>query len=427
MQKTICISADDYGLTRGITDSILQTADSGVLTQVSILANGYAVEYALEEWEKRKHTLTLSLHVNLTEGKALSNPNDVPLLVHPDGTFRRSAARLLLVSLAMTPSTRARLRAQILREVGAQAAYVRARAGTASLAVDGHQHVHMVPLVFDVLVQMHATHPWQCVRVPREPLYMVFEDFDLLERGGRLLAWMMLIPLTYRARRVARKTNIPYPNFFLGFLYSGRMTLKNCTAGLRSIVARRPGAYVEIGIHPGSARRGELEEWRGDVAWHYSPWRAREHALLKSPACKELVDSYSEGTLSGKDTLAKVLRYGIAGTTAALVHLAGLYFFVQYMGVWYVPANIFAFGFSFAVSFLLQKVWTFGDRSRQGIHLQAGLFLLIQLGSLFINTSGLYALVTFTGMWYLAAEFLILLIIAVLNFLIFNFFLFKRS
>src|SRR3989344_3721426 len=73
MIRSVTVCADDFGLSRGITDSILQTVDEGPVTQVSVIPNGEAVEYALAEYRRRSDRLALAVHVNLTEGKPLSS------------------------------------------------------------------------------------------------------------------------------------------------------------------------------------------------------------------------------------------------------------------------------------------------------------------------------------------------------------------
>ena len=44
----LTVTADDIGLTRANTDTILETVTRGPVTRVSILANGEALTYAAE-------------------------------------------------------------------------------------------------------------------------------------------------------------------------------------------------------------------------------------------------------------------------------------------------------------------------------------------------------------------------------------------
>jgi len=45
----IIVSADDFGLSDGITTTILDAVDHGIVTSVSIIRNGYGFDRALRE------------------------------------------------------------------------------------------------------------------------------------------------------------------------------------------------------------------------------------------------------------------------------------------------------------------------------------------------------------------------------------------
>ena len=85
MKGRVFINADDIGLSRGVTDTILQVADAGAIDGVSIIATGEAFPYALAELHKRPQ-IVIALHANLTEGKALTRASllTTPPLLHPN-------------------------------------------------------------------------------------------------------------------------------------------------------------------------------------------------------------------------------------------------------------------------------------------------------------------------------------------------------
>lgn len=271
MQNTLSIAADDFGLTRRVTDTILQVVDGGPVRLVSIVANGEAVEYALTEYKKRANILALAVHLNLTEGKTLSAPEEVPHLVDSRGMFKNSVAGLWLSYTFGSRTKRAALRAEVRREAVAQIGSIREALGGESLAVNGHQHVHMLPFVFEEVMTIGGV---VAVRITREPLF-----FCGVPSPINMVARFMLSVLSRRLMHSARARGVRTNDWFVGLLYSGRMTEKILRAGL----ARAQGGSVEALFHPGSAAEGELAEWkkgRADVAWHYSPWRERERATL---------------------------------------------------------------------------------------------------------------------------------------------------
>ena len=268
MTRSVTFCADDFGLSRGITDTILETVDEGPVTQASIIPNGEAVEYALAEYGKRKDRLALAVHINLTEGKPLSPPHAVPRLVGAHGFFRYGAAGLWLAYLAALPRTRRALRAEVKTELAAQLARITTLAGVDRIGVNGHQHAHLIPFIFDELVALGGI---SAVRILREP-------FIGGASLGRYAARFVLHILSRRARRGAARRGIAVNDFFVGFVHSGQMTEERLRAGLA-----RAGGSGEVLFHPGSALSGELASWResrADIAWHYSSWRDRERATL---------------------------------------------------------------------------------------------------------------------------------------------------
>ena len=69
--KKLIINADDFGLTRSISEKIIDTFKVGNLSSTSLMVNTPGSEYAID-LAKNHPELGLGLHFNLTEGKALS-------------------------------------------------------------------------------------------------------------------------------------------------------------------------------------------------------------------------------------------------------------------------------------------------------------------------------------------------------------------
>lgn len=268
MTSSFTIAADDFGLTRGVTDTILETVDKGPVTQVSVIPNGEAVEYAIEEYKKRTPRLILAVHVNLTEGKPLSPREDIPRLVDGHGMFRYSVVGLWVTYLFSLPRSRALLRREVSRELSTQLTFVARLAGLEKIAVNGHQHVHLIPFVYDEIIALPEV---SAIRTVRESFIW----------GGSLVSYIarpVLALLSRRVARLARPRGIRTNDSFIGFVHSGHMTKKAFHTGL----ARVRGS-VEALFHPGSALQGELVLWRdsrADLKWHYSPWRTKEREVL---------------------------------------------------------------------------------------------------------------------------------------------------
>ena len=70
--------ADDYGISEGANSCIENCLVNGVLNKISVLPNG---EFSDFKKQLSGKDTTLSLHINLVEGRPLSGPNDVDLIV----------------------------------------------------------------------------------------------------------------------------------------------------------------------------------------------------------------------------------------------------------------------------------------------------------------------------------------------------------
>ncbi len=429
MERRLIVTADDYGLSSGNVTTILEAVDHGAVTNLSILANGDAVERGIEEYAKRADHLGLSVHINLTEGKRVSEDSAARILTDEKGMFRYSVGRLWFAYLFSGSKKREKFRAGVRIEIGAQIARIRSLLKPYDLDVsgaDGHQHVHMVPFVFDALSEQRLPY----VRITHEPWYVVPHHFLALF-GVHAIARFPLVFLSFRNRRAAKKRGILSNEFFLGFVFSGKMTYEATKEGLYAVTLHKKAKAIdEMCFHPGSAIAGELDHWtNANTAWHYSKWRGKERTLLASDAFKMLCSDFASGNLIEKHWyrgLPKLGRFVIAGGTAAVTQLILLFIFTEYTRIWYLASNALAFCFSFLVSFTLQKLWTFEDSSHGNWRGQASHYLVLQLASLGINSLLLSLLVERLGIGYLAAEFFVLILVAFGTFFISKKLIFRR-
>jgi len=293
----ILVSADDFGLSEGITTDILDAVDHGLVTSVSVIANGTGFEHAICEYRKRRG-FYLTVHLNLMEGRALCPADQLPDLVDEKGCFRHSFQSLYLLHLRSGNPQRAALCRQIRAEFGAQLDRVASCIGSRSgLRADSHLHVHMIPFVFDVLMELHDEFGFEYVRCLDEPFFLAFDGLGSLRNYAGLNIAKHAILKTFASRALPRlrSREVPHCRHFIGVLFTGNMR----EAAVRSALARlddrcEAGQIVEILFHPGGAAPGEEWLWNGKPSFqsvYYSDWRARERGALKSSTFRALVES----------------------------------------------------------------------------------------------------------------------------------------
>ncbi|HEX9436271.1 MAG TPA: ChbG/HpnK family deacetylase [Candidatus Limnocylindria bacterium] len=139
----LVVTADDLGYSAGVDQAILTAHREGIVRSTSLLVtfpgSGTAAELARAE-----RGLEVGLHIDLVEGRPISDPARVRTLVDDDGRF------LGLTGL-FTGLAAGRVRAaEVATEIRAQVARAR-ELGTPALAWDSHQHTHLFPLVARVV------------------------------------------------------------------------------------------------------------------------------------------------------------------------------------------------------------------------------------------------------------------------------------
>ena len=276
--------ADDYGISTYGNSRIENCLENGVLNKVSVLPNGEISDFK----QRLAGTITtLSLHINLVEGRPLSNPDDVDLLVSESGYFKYSFIGLLALSLS---PKRKKLEKQIYKEIQSQIKFwKKATDENTSISIDSHQHTHMIPLIFKTLMRVIEDEGLnvQSIRIPAEPILpyvftpSLYFEYNLI---GLIKQWLLKM-LAFANRRELKKSKIQSA-YFMGVLFSGKLN----EARIRKLLphylklANKYNKNIEIGFHPGYVKSGEklLDGSRQDFSkFYYSPWRNTEyHTLL---------------------------------------------------------------------------------------------------------------------------------------------------
>ncbi|MEK7480176.1 MAG: GtrA family protein [Patescibacteria group bacterium] len=124
---------------------------------------------------------------------------------------------------------------------------------------------------------------------------------------------------------------------------------------------------------------------------------------------------------------AQFIRFCIAGGFAFSVNLTVLYILTDVFHIYYLVSTVGAFLVAFSISFLLQKLWTFKDSSRDRLHIQLPLYLGMQVISITLNASLMYVFVEYLFIWYLFAQAIIAPMLAIVIFFINRTYIFKRQ
>jgi len=274
--------ADDLGLHPAVNATILRLHDAGALDSASVLVTGPAAAAAAAACALRPR-FELALHLCLSEGLPAADPLEVPDLLDGEGRLALGFGRLLLLG-CLPPwwSRRRRLARQLSRELQAQVQRFQALFPGRPLALDGHQHVHLTPLVWAQVRELPPALRPVWIRSLQEP--WPWQGIPLAAWWGSCrslgpIKWLLLRMLNSgRANELARR-GIATNNGFCGVLFTGRMDAAVIAAARRQLRAR--GGLVLA--HPAEgcpADAPELAAYPLSRRFYASPWRELEAEAL---------------------------------------------------------------------------------------------------------------------------------------------------
>lgn len=154
----VVVTADDLGLSTGVTDGILRAYRRGIARSTSLLVT-YPSSEAGAASARSEPGLEVGLHFDLVGGAPASDPAHVRSLVGPDGAFvplRELLARIAMVRISAR-EVAGELRAQVTR----------ARSwGIEPLAWDSHRHIHALPQIARVVAAVAREERVRWIRRP---------------------------------------------------------------------------------------------------------------------------------------------------------------------------------------------------------------------------------------------------------------------
>ena len=161
--RRLIVNADDFGLTPGINRAIIEAHTRGIVTSATLMANMPAFDEAVR-LAKAHPTLGVGLHFNLTQGRPIVAPEQVPSLLNERGEFLGTSTQLWQRAL-----TRRLQREEIVLEFRAQVEKV-LEAGLQLTHVDSHKHAHAIAPVFAAINATLGLYNIRALRLPREPV-----------------------------------------------------------------------------------------------------------------------------------------------------------------------------------------------------------------------------------------------------------------
>ena len=276
--KKVIFNADDFGLTKGVNMGILQCFKSGIATDSSLLMNFEATEDAVKIIKRNK--LNAGIHLNLTEGKPLSNK--VHTLIDKNGNF----FNITKFSLKLIANKISEV--DIEREFTAQIEKFLSKKLTPT-HIDTHQYIQMFQKVCKVAIKTAKKYRINKIRHSYEEQSSAF-IFKYYKKQH--LKSLIVSSLSKKSKNIFKREKFIAPDHFRGInTIDSIFPMKSFINILRNLKS----GTTEIMCHPGYSSEN-LEK----ISF-YSKQRENELRALTSKRLKDEIKRLNIKLISFKE------------------------------------------------------------------------------------------------------------------------------
>ncbi|MFT4967593.1 MAG: putative glycoside hydrolase/deacetylase ChbG (UPF0249 family) [Candidatus Deianiraeaceae bacterium] len=231
------ITADDFAISDGVDSAIIALLRKKKIHRASIFTTTLKLKYLWKELtQKNIDTSSIGLHLDFTFGRSIVL-RQKSLLTNEIGDFKHSFIAILLMSVFK----KKKLQELVRREIDGQILALK-EFNPKFLHIDGHQHTHMIPLIFKELVKACEKHNIPNIRYINETIFQwkIFNPFNIKNTVKLFLLRFLGIFCKYKA-----------DTYFVSIL-------NTCKISANVIKQYKvPIGYkkVEIMLHPGNSTK----------------------------------------------------------------------------------------------------------------------------------------------------------------------------
>ena len=230
MNKKIYFHADDFGRSKVISQNIYKCIKLKIINSISVMVgfNEYYFDHI-----KKDRLINIKLHLNLTENYSSSSLS-----------YNYSFFKLLFLRYGFKYSFH---KEKIKNEIEKQIIYFKKRFNVTSIKIDSHEHIHIIPWINDIILDLKIKHKIIELRQPIEKYY------------------------------------------FTGLLYTGFQNFDSIKKGIS--LNRTNNKTLEVLIHPGYTNRNEVNFFKKKYFMYYSSHqRIKEHKIASSKKIIKMIN-----------------------------------------------------------------------------------------------------------------------------------------
>ena len=116
------------------------------------------------------------------------------------------------------------------------------------------------------------------------------------------------------------------------------------------------------------------------------------------------------------NTFFQIIRYAISGGIAFTVDFISLYVLTEYFNIYYLKSAIVAFTFGLITTYILSIKWVFDKRYYKNKSIEFGIFCLIGIIGIGMNTLGMFTFTEYVHLHYLISKILSTIFVFIWNF-----------
>lgn len=139
-KNKLIINADDFGLSPEINKAVIYSLEKGYINSASLMTNTPGFEEAVEYIKEKAYLNCIGIHVNLTEGKPLTNFSN-PKYLNEDGTWNKK--KIADNKLFFDSKTRNEISSEIIAQI-----QLAEKRGIRPSHINSHHHIHTLPALF---------------------------------------------------------------------------------------------------------------------------------------------------------------------------------------------------------------------------------------------------------------------------------------
>ncbi|MDP3790766.1 MAG: ChbG/HpnK family deacetylase [Candidatus Omnitrophota bacterium] len=235
--KYLIVTADDLGLTKSINEGIAKACKEGIVTSVSVIPTGEAFDDAVETI-KGLSFKGVGAHLALSETKPLLSSSK--FYKNHNGLFFS-----LLLGIVKQQDIYTELKAQLelLRSKGLDITHI-----------NGHEHIHLIPQILDIFIQLAKEYGIPAIRFPRG---------DVRPKGILSKENYKSFVLNSFARGIENKiktSGLFHTDFFMGLIDAGNLNIEK----IKMMLENLKDGVTEIVTHPGFLSPEVLDRY----SWH---------------------------------------------------------------------------------------------------------------------------------------------------------------